>query len=283
MSEAQHPSAAIDRARLLQLKDVAAQHARELGRWARDFAERARAGEADLGVSSKTSPGDVVTFADAEVQRRLVAALGAAAPGVGFVGEEGLDDAEPGAPTWVIDPIDGTHNYVRGYPGFCVSIGLVVAGESILGVIYDSVDDAVYWAVRGAGAWRDGVRLRRPAPRGLAHALIGTNFTSASARAEVDQRVFVELVRRAAGVRQSGACCRDFCHFAAGRTDLFWQFGLHAWDVAAGLCLVREAGGVASLGDAPADWVRTPGLALFAGEAALVDEAIAVWRAVRAA
>ena len=274
---------AFDPPRLHELKDVAVHHARELGRWARDYAERARAGEDDLGVSSKTSPGDVVTLADAEVQRQLVTALGAAAPGVGFVGEEGLDEGEPGSPTWVIDPIDGTHNFVRGYPGFCVSIGLVVAGDSVLGVIYDSVDDAVYWAVRGEGAWRDDVRLRRGPTRDLSHALASTNFTSESARSDVAQRVFVELVRRAAGVRESGACCRDFCHFAAGRTDLFWQFGLHAWDVAAGLCLVREAGGAVSLGDAPADWVRAPGLTLFAGEAALVAEAEAVWRGAREA
>lgn len=271
-----------DAPRLLALKDVASERARALGRWARDFAARARAGDGDLGVSSKTSPGDVVTFADAEVQRRLVASLRAAAPEIGFVGEEGLDESTPGAPTWVIDPIDGTHNFVRGYPGFCVSIGLVVEGDSVLGVIYDSVEDAVYWAVRGEGAWRDDVRLRRDAPRDLAHALVGTNFTSNSADTEVDRRVYFEIVRRAAGVRESGACCRDFCHLAAGRTDLFWQFDLRPWDVAAGICLVQEVGGSVSLGDAPADWVRAPGMVLFAGEPDLVAEAEAVWRAVRA-
>lgn len=271
-----------DAARLLALKNVAADHALALGRWARDYAARARAGDGDLGVHAKTSPGDVVTFADAEVQRRLVEVLRGAAPEIGFVGEEGLDEATPGAPTWVIDPIDGTHNYVRGYPGFCVSIGLVVGGDSVVGVIYDSVEDVVYWAVRGEGAWRAGERLRRGPAHDLTQALIGTNFTANSARAEVDRRVFVELVQRAAGIRESGACCRDFCHLAAGRTDLFWQFDLRPWDVAAGLCLVREAGGAVSLGDAPADWVRAPALALFAGEAALVAEAEGVWRAARA-
>jgi myo-inositol-1(or 4)-monophosphatase len=277
----QTPPTAFDRDRLLALKDVAAHHARDLGRWARDFAERTRAGDGDLGVSSKTSPGDVVTFADAEVQRRLVTALRAVAPEIGFVGEEGLDESVVGGPTWVIDPIDGTHNFVRGYPGFCVSIGLVVGGDSVLGVIWDSVDDAVYWAVRGEGAHRDGVRLRRPEPKALEHALVGTNFTTRSARSPVDRAVFTEIVRRAAGVRESGACCRDFCLFVSGRTDLFWQFDLKSWDVAAGVCLVREAGGAVVFGDAPDDWVRAPGLATFAGEPALVDEAVAVWRAAR--
>ena len=274
-----NPPLVLDDKRLLALADNVVGHARDLGRWARDFARRARAGDADLGVSSKTSPGDVVTFADAEVQRRLVSALRSLAPEVGFVGEEGLDEAEVGAPTWVIDPIDGTHNFVRGYPGFCVSIGLVVEGESRLGVIYDEVEDAVYWAVRGHGAWREGERLRRGASRDMANALIGTNFTADSARSDRDQRVFVELSRRSAGVRASGAACRDFCHLASGRSDLFWQFGLKSWDVAAGVVLAAEAGCAVAFADAPADWVRADALATFVGEPALVEEALAVLRA----
>jgi myo-inositol-1(or 4)-monophosphatase len=270
-------ASAFDPPRLLALKDLVVPHVRGLGHWARDFADRARLGDGDLEVSAKTTPGDVVTFADAEVQRRLVEVLRPAAPEAGFVGEEGLDAATPGAPTWVIDPIDGTHNYVRGYPGFCVSVALVVEGESVLGVIYDSVDDDVYWAVAGAGAWRGDVRLRRPPPRPMAQALIGTNFTSASAASVADQRVFAELARRSAGVRSSGAACRDWCLLASGRSDLFWQFGLKSWDVAAGVVLVREAGGAMVFADGASDWVRSPGIAAFAGDPALVREAIAVW------
>jgi len=265
-----------DAERLLALKDVASAHARALGRWATTFAERARSGDGDLGQTTKTSPGDMVTFADAEVQRRLVVALREAAPEVGFVGEEGLDESVPGAPTWVIDPIDGTHNFVRGYPGFCVSVGLVVDDEAVLGVIYDASEDAVYWAVRGGGAWREAERLTRGEAHAMSHALISSNFTAASARSPRDQAVFAELARRSAGVRSSGAACRDFCHFAAGRTDLFWQFGLKAWDVAAGVVLVREAGGAFVFAGAPTDWLRAPGLTVFAGEPGLVDEALAV-------
>jgi myo-inositol-1(or 4)-monophosphatase len=272
------PASGFDLPRLLALKDALAPEVRSLGHWARDFALRAGAGEGDLEVTSKTTPGDVVTFADAEVQRRLATLLAAAAPEAGLVGEEGLDASTPDAPTWVIDPIDGTHNYVRGYPGFCVSVGLVVAGESLLGIIYDSVDDAVYWAVAGGGAWRDGVRLHAPPTRPMAQALIGTNFTAESAGSATDQRVFAELARRAAGVRSSGSACRDWCMLASGRSDLFWQFGLKAWDVAAGVVLVREAGGAMTFADGPSDWVHAPGLAAFAGQPGLVDEAIAVWR-----
>jgi myo-inositol-1(or 4)-monophosphatase len=265
-----------DAERLHALKDVAGAHARALGRWATAFAAQVSAGDGDLGQTTKTSPGDMVTFADAEVQRRLVVALREAAPEIGFVGEEGLDESVPGAPTWVIDPIDGTHNFVRGYPGFCVSVGLVVDDEVVLGVIYDASEDAVYWAVRGGGAWREAERLTRGEAHAMSHALISSNFTAASARSPRDQAVFAELARRSAGVRSSGAACRDFCHFAAGRTDLFWQFGLKAWDVAAGVVLVRESGGAFAFAGAPTDWVRAPGLTVFAGEPGLVDEALSV-------
>jgi myo-inositol-1(or 4)-monophosphatase len=151
----------------------------------------------------------------------------------------------------------------------------------VLGVIYESVDDAVYAAVRGGGAWRDAVRLTRPPQRPLEEALIGSNFTAESAGSATDQRVFAELARRAAGVRSSGAACHDWCLLASGRSDLFWQFGLKSWDVAAGAVLVREAGGVVTFADAPTDWVRAPGLAVFAGQPGLVDDAIEVWRSAR--
>ncbi len=280
-TDATNPSgASVD---ALAIKDQVVSAVRELGRWAGSFAREARAGDGNLGTTTKTSPGDMVTFADAEVQRRLVVVLQRLLPGAGFVGEEGLDEGAGAEATWVIDPIDGTHNFVRGYPGFCVSVGLVVSGESVMGVIYDSVEDAVYWAVRGHGAWREDERLERAAPRDFAHALIGTNFTAASARSTVDQRVFTELARRSAGVRSSGSACRDFCLYAEGRTDLFWQFGLHSWDVAAGAALVLEAGGEVTFADAPDDWLRAEGLSTFAGEPALVQAALEVWRAASSA
>jgi myo-inositol-1(or 4)-monophosphatase len=278
-----HPSA-FDLPHLLALKDAVVPTAVAAGRWARALAARFEAGEDVLDVRAKTAPGDLVTFGDAEVQRRLVAALQPLAPGVGFLGEEeGLDERATDAPTWVIDPIDGTHNFVRGAGPFCVSVGLVVDGVSVLGVIYDAGEDATYWAVCGGGAWRvrEGEapqRLRGPAPRDLAHALVATNFTAESARSSRDGATFMAIAAATAGVRSSGAACHDFCRFAAGRIDLFWQVGLKAWDVAAGAALVREAGGACTFADAPADWLRAPGLAVFAGQPGLVDAAIAAWR-----
>ncbi len=266
------PAPPLDTDALLAIKDGLVPRVRDLGRWALDLSERDARGEADLDVRAKTGFGDVVTYADVEVQRRLAEALRADHPTFGFLGEEGLDDRRGEAPTWVIDPIDGTHNFVRRYPGFCVSVGLVVAGEPVLGVIYDSVSDDVCWAVAGAGAWRDGVRLRLTAPRDLAHALVTTNFVPASNDDEVRRTLFWDVARRAAGVRASGSACRDLCLIAAGRLDLFWQFGLHAWDVAAGAVIIREAGGVVAFANDPADWLRAGGLSVYAGGPALVAE-----------
>jgi myo-inositol-1(or 4)-monophosphatase len=256
------------------MKDVVVPLARDLGRWANDESERHYLGDHDLGVSAKTTPGDVVTIADREVQRRLVSALREAFPGFGFVGEEGLDEPEEGAPTWVIDPIDGTHNFVRAYPGFSVSVALIERGDGALGVIYDSVTDEVYWAVRGGGAWCGDRRLRIGDRADLSRALITTNFTAASAADAEHQRFAALLSSRAAGFRSSGSACRDFCLVAAGKVDLFWQFGIQSWDVAAGVALVREAGGTFAFADTPADWVRSSGVSMFAGAPGVVAAAM---------
>jgi myo-inositol-1(or 4)-monophosphatase len=273
------PSAALDGPRLLALKDVLVPRARELGRWAADLAGRHHGGEDVLEIATKTDPGDVVTFADGEVQRQLVTTLRQLLPAAGFIGEEGLDEPAPGAPTWVIDPIDGTHNYVRGYPGFCVSIGLVVGDDSVLGVIYDALEDAAYWACAGEGAWRDDRRLTGPAPTAMDHALASTTIYPKIARVPQVERTLIALAQRTAGVRSSGSACRDLCLVAAGRLDLFWQAALNPWDVAAGLALVREAGAVMTFAEGTRGWARASALTVFAGARPLVEDAMELWEA----
>lgn len=276
-------------ASLLDIKDHVVPLARDLGRWARDRSDAHQRGELDLGTHAKTTPGDVVTEADVEVQRRIFASLGTAYPSFGFLGEEDLGQGpgtETDGPTWVIDPIDGTHNFVRGYPSFCVSIGLVDDGESVLGVIFDASTDAVFWAVKGGGAWREGVRLRVAPDKALDHALLTTGFTSSSAATSWQQKVFIDLARKSAGMRQSGSSCRDLCFVSAGKIDLFWQFGIHAWDVAAGIVLVTEAGGAVAIstgshGLRPADaagrsWVSPQDLTIVAGTIDLVGDVLDV-------
>lgn len=266
-------------ARLLEIKDQVALLAREVGRWAKGRHDLHHGGKSTLSVNVKTVPGDVVTEVDVEAQRRIVQELRELYPGFDLLGEEGLldvgDDPANAAPLWVIDPVDGTHNFVKGYPSFCVSIGLVVGGRSVLGVIYDAASDSVYWAVEGEGAWHEERRIRLT-PLPLAQALITTNFTPVSRGNHGHRDFFVGLAERSAGVRASGSACRDFCFVAEGTVDLFWQFGLAAWDVAAGMVLAREAGAEVRVLNPEDDWLAGGPVDLVVAAPSLVDEALAV-------
>ena len=191
---------------LASIKDVAVRLAAELGRWAKERSDEHFAGGGSLAVSSKSSPGDFVTSVDLAVQQRLVDALSSAFPTFGFLGEEeGLSNVETDEPVWVVDPIDGTHNFLRNYPGFCVSIGLVHGGKPVLGAIFESASDTVSWAYAGSEAWRQPVaevlaggsgaaqRLSVSQRGSLELAMLTTGFTSAAANDPVTMTVFGDL------------------------------------------------------------------------------------------
>lgn len=270
------PVHGLTQAHLLQIKDHVVPLVRQVGQWAKSRQRLHFGGQDQLTVDIKTVPGDVVTEVDVEAQRRIVESLSREFPEFGLLGEEDLSQsAVADAPIWVIDPVDGTHNFVRGYPDFCVSIGLVVEGKSVLGAIYDAGTDTVYWAAKGEGAWREDQRISLT-PRPLMHSLITTNFTQVN-RGNVGHRdFFVGLASSCSGVRASGSACRDFCFIADGTVDLFWQFGLKAWDVAAGMIIVEEAGGaVHTLNDA-SDWLQGGPLDLVVGAPSLLEEVLAV-------
>lgn len=287
-------TAAADR-ELLATKDVAARLAAELGRWAKERSDEHFAGGGSLDVASKSSPGDFVTSVDIAVQERLVSALTAAFPGYGLLGEEaGLSDVDTDEPVWVIDPIDGTHNFLRNYPGFCVSIGLVHAGRSVLGAIYESASDTVTWAVTGSGTWRepaaavlsregrgehgpsaDATRVAVSSRDRLETALLTAGFTNAAANDPATMAVFGDLLRNAAGLRVSGSACRDMTLVASGRVDVFFQHGVRPWDVAAGAALVEGAGGRVHLELSGPDITRSGPLNVFAGVPAVLDEVLA--------
>lgn len=280
------PSSAAAR-ELLAVKDVASRLAAELGRWAKERSDEHYAGGGGLDVSSKSSPGDFVTSVDLAVQERLVSALTAAFPGYGFLGEEeGLSSVETDEPVWVIDPIDGTHNFLRNYPGFCVSIGLVHRGRSVLGAVFESASDTVTWAVTGGGTWREPAeavlrgsagraeRLRVSSRDQLELALLTTGFTDAAANDPKAMAVFGDLVRRSAGMRVSGSACRDLSLVASGRVDVFFQHGISPWDVAAGAVLVEEAGGRVHLELSGPDLTRSGPLNVFAGVPAVLEQVL---------
>ncbi len=269
---------------LMQMKDHVAALAARLGRWAGEQSDANYRGTPGLEVGSKSSRGDFVTSVDLAVQERIVEDLRDTFPGYGLLGEEsGLSDVETDEPVWVIDPIDGTHNFLRNYPGFCVSIGLVHGGQSVLGVIHDSVTDSVSWAVKDGGAWReraagtgDAERLNVSTREELGLSLLTTGFTSAASADPGIMRVFGELLRSAAGMRVSGSACRDLSLVAAGRVDVFVQHGIRPWDVAAGAVMVEEAGGRVHLELSGPDLTRSGPLVVYAGVPSIVEQALEI-------
>jgi myo-inositol-1(or 4)-monophosphatase len=208
---------------------------------ARDFGEVEQ-----LQVSVK-GPGDFVSTADLKAEKVLRRELEKARPGFGFLMEEsGASEGRDQSHRWVVDPLDGTTNFLHGIPHFAISIGLEREGESIAGLIYHPIADEMFWAEKGDGAYLNDRRLRVSARRQLAEAVIGTGIPF---REHGDHRRYLRslgaVMAQTSGVRRMGVASLDLAYVAAGRFEGFWEFGLKPWDIAAGLVLVREAGGSA--------------------------------------
>ena len=208
----------------------------------RDFGEVEQ-----LQVSVK-GPGNFVSTADLHAERTLKTELMRARPGYGLSLEEGgaTEGTDPHH-RWIVDPLDGTTNFLHGIPHFAISIGLERDGEIVAGIVYEPTRDEMFWAEKGIGAYLNDRRLRVSARRQLADALIGTGIPFGG---RGDQPTYLATLARVAaatsGVRRLGAAALDLAYVAAGRYDGFWEFGLFPWDIAAGLLLVREAGGFVS-------------------------------------
>ena len=216
------------------------------GRLRRDF------GEVEHLQVSQKGPADFVSKADQRAERILYDELSKARPGWGFMLEEGGDiPAEPGKPRFIIDPLDGTSNFLHGIPHFAISIAVQEPtldgkgwGEISASLIYQPVTDESYWAEKSRGAWLHDRRLRVSGRRSLNEALIATGipFLGHGDMAEWT-RIFGAIAPEVAGIRRFGAASLDLAWVAAGKFDGFWESGLKPWDVAAGILLVREAGG----------------------------------------
>jgi myo-inositol-1(or 4)-monophosphatase len=188
---------------------------------------------------------DFVTDVDRSTERLIAAHLLDGAPGSVVLGEE-LSPSEAVAPlTWVVDPLDGTTNYLHGYPAYAVSIAAAVDGDLRVGAVVDVPGGQTYRARRGAGAWCGDRRLHVSAVSAPEHALIGTGFPfKVPDLLPAYLEVFDTVLRRTSGIRRGGAASLDFVDIALGRFDGFWEPYLAPWDVAAGTVIVREAGGV---------------------------------------
>ncbi|MGL4512572.1 MAG: inositol monophosphatase family protein [Lacipirellulaceae bacterium] len=193
-------------------------------------------------------PADLVTDADLASQQAVRGVLLGARPDDVFVGEEDETTlppaAHPGRVVWVVDPLDGTTNYVHGFPAFATSIAATIDGLAVAGAIFDPLRDELYWAVRGGGAWLGTTPLRVSDAKSLSEAVVAVSLPAHVARTSPDLADFVELSTRARGVRRTGSAALNLAYVAAGRLDAHGAQEIRPWDGAAGTLLVEEAGGV---------------------------------------
>jgi myo-inositol-1(or 4)-monophosphatase len=235
---------------LRELAALAADLAREAGRL------HVEGREESLDVATKSSPTDLVSQVDRRVERLIVERLAVARPHDAVLAEEGsLMDGSSGV-RWIVDPLDGTTNYVYGYPAYAASIGVEVDGQGVVGAVYDSAAGHLYEAVRGFGARCDGRRVRTRAPQDLARALVATGFSYDAGQRASQGAVIGALLGRVRDIRRGGAAAVDLCHIAAGRVDAYWELDLSPWDHAAGAVIAREAGAAVEL--RPASHGRGP-------------------------
>ena len=225
------------------LLNVMVQAAMKAGRsLARDFGE-----VQNLQVSLK-GPGDYVSQADRKAEEIILGELARARPTYSVLAEEsGARKGTDGMHRWIVDPLDGTTNFLHGIPLFAVSIALERQGEIVAGVIYNPAMDELFTAERGNGAFLNDRRMRVAGRRGLSDCVIGTGVPHLG-RGE-HGKYLVELrnvMGEVSGVRRMGAAALDLAYVAAGRLDGFWEDGLSPWDMAAGIVMIREAGGFVS-------------------------------------
>ncbi|MFH9227481.1 inositol monophosphatase family protein [Streptomyces lydicus] len=221
-----------------ELLDVALEAAHRAGVLLRDGRP------ADLGVAAtKSSPIDVVTEMDLASEKLITGFIGERRPDDGFLGEEGASSTGTSGIRWVIDPIDGTVNYLYGLPSWAVSIAAEQDGEVVVGVVAAPMRGETYRAVLGRGAFSNDEPVHhRPAPPELSQALLGTGFGYLVERRAAQAEVVRTLLPRVRDIRRGGSAAIDLCDVACGRLDAYYERGLNPWDLAAGALIAREAG-----------------------------------------
>lgn len=220
------------------LLDLAARLAVDAGQ----MVHRARAAAEAVASDSKSTATDMVTEFDRASERRIVDGILAARPGDGIVGEEGTGVDGTTGVDWVIDPIDGTTNFVYGLPGYAVSVAASVDGAARIGAVYLPATDELFTAVAGAGARRNGLAIECSAASELGTALVATGFSYDAARRAVQAARAAVILPRVRDIRRLGAAAADLCHLAAGRLDAYFEQGLGPWDYAAGALIASESG-----------------------------------------
>ncbi|MBM4197569.1 MAG: inositol monophosphatase [Gammaproteobacteria bacterium] len=213
---------------------------------------------AELDIRTKAR-NEFVTQVDLTAETAIIESIRERYPDHGFLAEESGRQGGGDEYVWIVDPLDGTTNFVHGFPVFSVSLALQVRGQIEVGVVYDPCRQELFTATRGGGAQLDGRRIRVSGRPGLEGALIGTGFPYRSNTVWLDRylKMLRAVMEETAGVRRPGSAALDLCYVAAGRLDAFWEFGLSPWDMAAGTLMIREAGGVVASLTPGADHLET--------------------------
>jgi myo-inositol-1(or 4)-monophosphatase len=260
------------------LLNVMTAAARKAGRsLKRDFGEIEH-----LQVSLK-GPANFVTAADRRTEEILLAELSRARPGYSFLGEEGgIREGDDKTHRWIVDPLDGTTNFLHGIPQFAISIALEREGVIVAGVIYNPANEELFTAERGKGAFLNEQRLRVAGRRHMSEAVVACGVPHVGrGDTALFRREIAAVQERVAGLRRFGAAALDLAWVAAGRFDVFWERELAPWDMAAGILMVREAGGYATdLDDGDAIFDKRQ---IIAGNATLHKELLGLLKGARAA
>jgi myo-inositol-1(or 4)-monophosphatase len=247
-----------------QFLEVAIEAAREAGAMLRAAFDRPK-------TISYKGEVDIVTESDRRAEALIVARLGRRFPDHAIIAEEGSNSAAAGSRyCWHVDPLDGTTNFAHGYPCFAVSIGLTEDGEPIAGVVFNPIADELFSAARGEGAYLDGKPIRVSSVEKLAHSLVATGFPTHQRKRSANMEYYWEFTLRSHGVRRDGSAALDLCSVACGRFDAFWEFRLNSWDTAAGVVLVREAGGAVT--DLAGEAYRPGGFVMLASNGRIHEE-----------
>ncbi|WP_448518317.1 inositol monophosphatase family protein [Rhodoflexus sp.] len=217
----------------------------QIARSAGDFIRR-ESERFDRAQVEEKGRNNLVSYVDKQAEEMIVERLSKLLPEAGFIAEEGTGQRIQGGFNWVIDPLDGTTNFIHGVPPYAVSIGLIQGDEVVLGVIEEAFSGECFHATKGGGAWRGSKRLFVSAEHNLSKGLIATGFAYDTSEVDRTLAVLKQLLIQTHGFRRIGSAAVDLAYVAAGRFEAFYEKNLNAWDVAAGTLIVKEAGGIIS-------------------------------------
>lgn len=225
--------------RLEELADIGEEAARSAGSILSQHFEDYR----ELPVTAKSSPGDLVSIADREAERAIIETIGRHRPRDSILGEEAGESARGSSGTrWIVDPLDGTANFLTGNPHWCVSIGIEQDGRGVVGVVFDPLRDELFMAMAEEPITLNRRVIRRSPARALPVAIVATGFSYDAARRAAQAQIISTLVGTVADIRRGGAAALDLAWTAVGRLDAFYEYDLSPWDVAAGKVLCDRAG-----------------------------------------